>query len=358
MAEPEKVLVFHTAFIGDIVLMFPLLQMLRLKLPRCTITVVTIPAVADLVRKHAAVNNVIPYDKRGLHRGVRGVWDLAQQLKKEKFSVALVPHRSLRSALAVRLARVPRRIGFSTSSAACLFTDWVPYRQGAHEIDRDLALLGPLVGSVPSRVLPVVGVTEEDVRASDAILTEAKARCPGFSHGAIVAIAPGSVWATKRWPEESFGALAKALTKEGYSVALLGGDRDVDLCRTIEGCTEPGSAIVNAAGRLSLAGSAAFLMKCRALVSNDSAPTHLAMGVGTPVIALFGPTTTAIGFAPVGPRDRVLEVAGLPCRPCNIHGGNECPIGSFECMRGISVECVMDTVRKVISDQRGGNPCL
>jgi heptosyltransferase II len=354
MTQPEKILVFHTAFIGDIILMFPMLQILRSRFPQCNISVVVLPAVADLVRKHAAVNEVIPYDKRGLHRGIDGIWNLARQLKKQRFSVALVPHRSLRSALVVRLAGIPRRIGFSTSSGARLFTDRVVYREDAHEIDRDLSLLDPLLGSKSNRVLPVVGVAEEDVRAADALLGEAEGKSPGFLHRPIVAFAPGSVWATKRWPQRSYEALANALTEEGCSVVLLGGDRDVELCSNIEGREKSGSPIVNAAGRLSLAGSAALLRRCRAIVSNDSAPLHLAMGVGTPVIALFGPTTTAIGFAPVGPRDEVVEVEGLPCRPCNIHGGNECPIGSFECMRGISVKRVMDTVMEAISDQRPG----
>jgi heptosyltransferase II len=354
MTQPEKVLVFHTAFIGDVVLMFPMLQMLRHLFPQFNITVVTIPSVANLVRQHAAVDDVIVYDKRGAHSGIGGIWNLARQLKREQYSVAIVPHRSLRSALVVRLAGIPRRIGFATSSGARLFTDRVPYRGEAHEIDRDLSLLGPLVGSHPARVLPVVGVVAEDLRVVSALLEETDKGCPGFLQRPIVALAPGSVWATKRWPDESFEGLATALIEEGFSVVLLGGDRDADLCRSILEHQKAGSAILSAAGNLSLAGSAAMLMRCRALVSNDSAPMHLAMGVGTPVVALFGPTTTAIGFAPVGPRDQVLEVDGLPCRPCNIHGGNECPIGSFECMRGISVKRVMDAVRMVISDQYAG----
>lgn len=350
-AAPERVLVFHTAFIGDIVLMFPMLQVLRREKPGCTISVVSVPAVADLVRKHPAVDQVIEYDKRGVHSGIRGMRALALHLRRQHFTLALVPHRSLRSALIVRVAQIPRRIGFSTSAGARLFTDRVPYRRTDHEIDRDLSLLQPVLGAIPDRILPVVHIHDADSRVADEILGTADRQLKGFSLRPLVALAPGSVWRTKRWPAEAFSSLAGSLVRDGCSVVLVGGERDVGLCTSVADGSTEANGIFNAAGKTSLAESAALLCRCRVLVSNDSAPGHIAMAVGTPVIALFGPTVPAIGFAPVGPRDRVLEVAGLSCRPCNIHGGNECPIGSFECMRGITVTQVMAAVREIISDQ-------
>jgi heptosyltransferase-2 len=350
-AAPERVLVFHTAFIGDIVLMFPMLQVLRREKPGCTISVVSVPAVADLVRKHPAVDQVIEYDKRGVHCGLRGMRALALHLRRQHFTLALVPHRSLRSAVTVRMARIPRRIGFTTSAGARLFTDRVPYRPTDHEIDRDLSLLQPVLGAIPDRLLPVVHIPDGDSRVADELLGTADREFKGFSRRPLVALAPGSVWLTKRWPAEAFSALARSLVRDGCSVVLVGGERDVELCNRVADGSAEANGVFNAAGKTSLAGSAALLRRCRVLVSNDSAPGHIAMGVGTPVLALFGPTVSAFGFAPVGPRDRVLEVAGLSCRPCNIHGGNECPIGSFECMRGITATQVMAAVREIISDQ-------
>ncbi len=347
----ERVLVFHTAFIGDVVLMFPLLQTLRQQRPGGTISVVTVPAVAELVRKHPAVDDVIPYDKRGVHRGWRGMHGLVRLLQKRQFTLALVPHRSIRSALIVRMARIPRRIGFSSSAGARLFTERVPYRSSDHEIDRDLSLLQPVLGSIPSRVLPVIAIHEEDAQAAAVLLETADRTIPGFSRKPLIALAPGSVWLTKRWPMEAYAELGCTLMREGFSVVLIGGDRDVKLCDSIADASGRSAGLFNAAGMTSLAVSAALLHRCRLLVSNDSAPGHIAMGVDTPVLALFGPTVPAIGFAPVGPKDRVLEVVDLPCRPCNIHGGNECPIGSFACMRGITVPHVMAAIHDIMSGQ-------
>lgn len=349
-ATPDRVLVFHTAFIGDVVLMFPMLQVLKRGNPGCTIHVVCVPAVADLVRRHPAVDQVVEYDKHGVHRGLRGIYALAIHLRRQGFTLALVPHRSLRSALIVRMAQIPRRIGFATSAGARLFTDRVAYRPADHEIDRDLSLLQPLTGTVPERVLPVVHVRDTDSRVADELLAAAERKDSGFSRRPLVALAPGSVWLTKRWPAEAFAALARTLADDGCSVVLVGGERDVALCAKVVEGSAGAKWVFNAAGKTSLSESAALLSRSRVLVSNDSAPGHIAMGVGTPVLALFGPTVPAIGFAPVGPRDRVLEVAGLSCRPCNIHGGNECPIGSFECMLGIAVTRVVVAVREIIFD--------
>jgi heptosyltransferase II len=348
----ENVLVFHTAFIGDIVLMLPMLQVLRQHFPEASITVVVIPAVADLVAQHPAVSRVIAYDKRGAHRGMGGMRALWRQLRLERFTTAIVPHRSLRSALIARMAHIPRRIGFSTSSGARLFTNRVRYRPDAHEIDRDLSLLQPLIGTMPERCLPVVNITDRDNEAAEHLLAEVLAHRPTAKQTPIVALAPGSVWATKRWPARSYAALAESLVSEDLTVVLVGGGRDRDLCDEIKRTLEGRLSVIDAVGKLTLTGTAALLTRCRVLVSNDSAPAHIAMGVGTPVIGLFGPTVPAIGFAPVGPRDQVLQVLDLECRPCNIHGGNECPIGSFECMQGISVQRVKAAVQQILSDQQ------
>jgi heptosyltransferase-2 len=80
------------------------------------------------------------------------------------------------------------------------------------------------------------------------------------------------------------------------------------------------------------------------LVTNDSAPLHLATAVGTPVVAVFGPTVPAFGFGPRGARDRVVEHPALACRPCSAHGPQVCPLGHHRCMQELSVESVAAAV--------------
>jgi len=347
MIPSKKILLFHTAFIGDIILTLPLAQVLHALDPRAKISFVAIPAASQVLRNHPAIDEIISYDKKGNERGIRGILQLAYRLRRKRFDLAIIPHRSLRSALIPWLAGIPRRIGFTSSAAAFLFTDRVPYLQDHHEMGRDLDLLAPLGITPPSPELPRLYPNEEDRKFVQAMLECHRATSARFDISRMIAVAPGSVWNTKRWPMESYRQLCRLLVEDGLSVILIGGRQDVELCNQLSKGVEK-DGLLNAAGELSLLQSAEMIRRCGAAVSNDSAPMHLAVGVGTPVVAIFGATVPAFGFAPTGARDRVMGVEGLPCRPCGIHGGDVCPVGTFACMHGISPEEVQRAVRSVL----------
>ncbi|HEY4613438.1 MAG TPA: glycosyltransferase family 9 protein, partial [Bacteroidota bacterium] len=155
----------------------------------------------------------------------------------------------------------------------------------------------------------------------------------------LIAIAPGTIWNTKRWLKERFAALSRLLADEHYEVVLVGGKDDESLCEEIRSMSNS-PKVHNAAGELSTLQSAELLRRCRLLVCNDSAPMHFAVAVGTPVVSIFGATVPEFGFAPYGKFDVVIETRGLQCRPCSKHGGDECPIKTFECMKAITEERV------------------
>jgi heptosyltransferase-2 len=104
--------------------------------------------------------------------------------------------------------------------------------------------------------------------------------------------------------------------------------------------------VLNACGALSLRESAALIGRARVLVTNDSAPLHLAQAMGTPTVALFGPTVPAFGFAPLNAGDAALGLEGLACRPCSKHGPARCPLGHHRCMTELSVEQVAATIEE------------
>jgi heptosyltransferase-2 len=344
LTSPGNILVFHTAFPGDIVLTLPLVQALHRQLPGVRITVVTTPGAANVLTGHPAVDATIEFDKRGVHQGLRGILFMSSLLRERRFDTALIPHRSFRSGLVCRLAGIPRRIGFSTSAARFLMTRTVPYVSSQHEILRNLALAGPLGIELRTLELPAVFPSQEDRERVDAILESA----PG-EIAKRVALAPGSVWNTKCWPEARFSALAGMLRHEGYEVVLVGGESDAMLCERIAGASAPGGVrLLNACGKLTLLQSAALIERCTVLVSNDSAPMHLGVAVRTPVVAIFGPTVPAFGFGPAGEHDRVVEIRNLSCRPCAIHGGPACPVGTFDCMNDISAGAVRDEIHALI----------
>jgi heptosyltransferase-2 len=291
------------------------------------VDVVTTPAAAALLEAHPAVGTVIRYDKHDVERGLRGVWRLGRRLRTRGYARVYLPHRSWRSAAIARLAGIGERVGFADSPAAGTYTRRVFRPATGHEVERLLALAEGAGGMPPVRI----ALGPDDRAAADAWL-----RARGLGAG-FVALAPGSIWGTKRWP--GYAELAARLDAP---VVVVGGRDDADLARDVVRAA-PGRSH-NAAGELGLRASAALIARATVLVTNDSAPLHLATAVGTPAVAVFGPTVPEFGFGPRGPHDQVVEHPSLPCRPCSAHGPRVCPLGHHRCMRELSVEAVAAAV--------------
>ncbi|HKC40366.1 MAG TPA: lipopolysaccharide heptosyltransferase II, partial [Gemmatimonadales bacterium] len=310
-------LVIQTAFLGDVVLTTPLLSALAAL--HGPVDVVTTPVAAPLLETHPAVRTVIPYDKRGTDGGWGGVRNLARRLNGEGYARAYLPHRSLRTAALAFLARIPTRIGFA-GGWSFLYTEARPKPRTGHETVRLMALADGAPGVYP----PQLRATPEDEEAAARLI-----------EGPFVAIAPGSIWGSKRWP---YYAQLAARLGERVAVVVVGGKDDVELGDQIVSAVGPsGRPAVNACGRLTLRESAALIGRANALVTNDSAPLHLATAMGTPVVALFGPTATEFGFGPLRPGDVALGIDSLQCRPCSSHGPPRCPLGHHRCMRELTV---------------------
>ena len=319
-------LVVQTAFLGDVVLTTPLLTALAES--EGPVDVVTTPGAAPLLETHTAVRRVIPYDKRGADRGWQGLRALARRLRAEHYQSAYLPHRSLRSAALALLARIPRRVGYRDGWRS-LYTETRPRPLAGHEIDRLLALAGR---GASVETLPSLRLTDADQAAATQWLEAA-----GIA-GPFVALAPGSIWGSKRWTR--YAELAQRLS-EGTAVVLVGGQGDVELAQAIVAAVPKA---VNACAALTLRQSAALIAKALVLVTNDSAPLHLAQAVGTPTVTIFGPTIPAFGFGPRGTRDQILGIDGLECRPCSRHGPARCPLGHHACMQGLGVDDVMRAI--------------
>ena len=349
MRPVDRILVIQTAFLGDVILTIPLIAALKDFFAFSSIDVLVVPRSAHVLFGNPAIRRIIEFDKRGRDRGPRGLWRLASELRRERYNLAIIPHRSVRSAALALLARIPIRVGFTTSAGRFAFTKRVLYEPDKHEIDRNLSLLrGIGITTYPVRP-PALYPSEDDESVVAGFLKESfGARIPS-----LVAIAPGTVWNTKRWFKERFAELAQACVAEGCGVVLVGGREDEELCRVVQSLAG-GKAIATAAGKLSLLQSAALIRRARVLVCNDSAPLHLATAVGTPIVAIFGATVPAFGFGPVGERDVVVETRGLSCRPCSVHGGERCPIRTFECMDRITTDRVHQKVRDILEDPPRG----
>jgi len=327
-------LVVQTAFLGDVVLTTPLLS--ALAADHGPVDVVTTPIAAMLIETHPAIRKVIPYDKRGSDRGWAGLRNLARRLRAERYERAYLPHRSLRTATLGVFAGIPTRIGFS-GAWSFLYTEARPKPALRHESDRLLALADKPPGVYPPQLRP----TPADEQAAAALI-----------EGAFVALAPGSIWGSKRWPY--YPELATKLAAR-MPVVLVGGPDDAGLGEEIVTAVgRSGGRAVNACGKLTLRQSAALIGRASALVTNDSAPLHLATAMGTPIVALFGPTVTEFGFGPLRPGDVALGIDELPCRPCSSHGPPQCPLGHHRCMRELTVAAVIAAIEELGALRRRG----
>jgi len=164
----------------------------------------------------------------------------------------------------------------------------------------------------------------------------------GWAGAPLVVLAPGAAHATKRWPIDRWIALAARLKADGYVVAVAGGEQDRD------GAAPLATHAAIAAGHFSLQETGALLARARVLVSGDTGVMHMATGVGTPVVALFGPTVEQFGFFPYSSRAAVLQ-RRLDCRPCSAMGSAHCPMGHHRCLDDIAPEEVAAAVARLVA---------
>lgn len=333
----------QTSFLGDVVLTTPLIARLAEHGP---VDVVTTSVGAAVLRGNPDVRRLWVFDKRGRHAGWSGLRALAREVRTtDRNATAYLAQGSARSALLVWLAGYRRRVGFDTSSGRFLYTRRVRYQRQQHHAERlwRLGSTGDGPEPAPEQIRPRLFPSDDDRRAVDSLLAGA-----GYGGERLLALAPGSAWGTKRWPE--YAQLARRLTTLGRLV-VVGGGEDGAAARLIGEATA--GAAIDATGRLSLLGSAALIATCRVLVGNDSAPQHLASAMGTPTVTVFGPTVPEFGFGPLAPGSVSVGVRGLSCRPCHPHGPEVCPLGHWKCMRELDVATVWGVVNDVMR-QRGG----
>ncbi len=347
--------IIQTAFPGDVILTGGLVRSIRERWPELPQAIVVRPDCRDLASMMDRDLTIITYDKRGSERGSAGMRHVAGQLIEGPWDTALIPHRSIRSAVLARTARLNPRVGFNIGIQQFIHTDAVTYRRGIHEVERNFDLLASLNGKVeymlddethpppPDLQAPFFHLTYEGLGEAESIA----ATLP------FAALAPGSVWPTKRWPALHWVTLAGWLAEAGLSIVWTGGPDERDLCHQLAAAADTG---VVAAGDLSWQGTAALLKKAHVLVACDSAQVHLSGAVGCPAIALFGPTVPAFGFGPLGKGSRSIGIK-LGCRPCRLHGGRHCPEGHFRCMKDLKpvtvLRSVVDTVRETSLVQYG-----
>lgn len=339
----DKILVIQTAFIGDAILTLPMIEKLKEKFPSEDIEVLCIPSTQEIFSASPFVSNVLVLEKRGKHKSLLQMYKFANQIKKKNYSKLFSPHRSFRTSLLVMQSGVKETYGFSNSSMFHVYKHVVDYEFNSHEVQRNLKLIGCDYSSDNWRIIPKVKVSEAASRKVIDILASLK---PVRN---LIAIAPGSIWKTKRYPEEYFREIVKKLITKSFNVIVIGSEADKELCERIADVDS--ERVISAAGKISIIESIELLKSVRLLLTNDSAPTHMGVCADIPVLTIYTSTISGFGFYPYNKKSSYISYDNLKCKPCGIHGYELCPIKTFDCGEKLMPQIIITKIEEMLSVQ-------
>lgn len=276
---------------------------------------------------------------------------VGEELRKNSFEWIFCPHLSVTSARLIWPLKAEKKIGFIRFWNSIFFTDRVAKPLALPEALRQMSILNPVdperlkqIAEVQAQTLniPAEKLPPPPAWARADVSLPAVELEPGAK---AIAIFPGSVWETKKWTQEGFLSLAHRFEAEGYLVLLLGSKTEFEVCAEIQkNCQRA----LNLAGKNSLLETLKILKGAKLVISNDSGGSHLASLSATPTLSIFGPTVIEQGFRPWVERGAVVSLESLACRPCGAHGHQKCPIGTHECMKGLSAEKVFSVAKGLL----------
>jgi heptosyltransferase-2 len=327
-----RLVIFAPNWLGDVVMALPAIADVCRTLPGGVVRVAARPSVAPLFAMVSGIGDVVTLRSGGAAGGAA-----AAALREGRFDSALLLPNSMHAALVAWRADIAERWGYRTDWRGPLLTRGVPQPRRGHTAEYFQHLVREL--GFPSGPLePRLEVPEASRDAGVTLLSQEgwDGRRP------LVAIAPGAAYgASKRWPPESFAAVADALTREGAAVAMIGSASDRKAGREVLDALPNGAGVIDLMGRTDLLSLAGVLSSCRALVANDSGAAHVGAALGIGVTAMYGPFPESEN-RPLGRPEPAVLTHRVWCRPCLLR---ECPI-DHRCLRGISVEAVLTAARR------------
>ena len=294
-----KILIIHTAFIGDIVLSTPLIQKLKDLYPKSEIDYLTLPTNQSVLYNNPNLNEIILYDKKGKDKGIKGFLKVLKILKQKKYDYAVIPHRFIKSILLAKLAKIPDIVGFDVATGSSLLDKKVHYDMKKHEVERLLNLVGYEGKKIPVRIYPA---KENFVKIEKMLKNSGYT---GKKEQKLILVAPGSQRPEKMWPIEKYREIIERLKKnKNHFIGITGSKSEKELPLNFE----KDKNVIDFRGEISLVEFGALISKADVVVGNDSSPIHIASGFEKPfVIGIFGPGKRSLGFFPWTEKSNVIE---------------------------------------------------
>jgi lipopolysaccharide heptosyltransferase I len=365
----ERILLVKPSAVGDVIHTLPILVKLRARYPNARIDWLLNPPIAELVGRHPALTNVVPFARHDFARigrswsATASLFRLLKSIHQTHYDLVVDLHGQFRSGLLTLASGAAVRIGFdrprrrTQKNSRQMVPDayrhgWTGTREGAwvayshripvptldvHAIDRYLWLT------------PLLGLDDGPPDFSVPIPPESRAEVTEVlkSHGVIdrpfAVLVPGTVWETKHWRREGFAEVGRHLQQTGRAVVLAGSAKERPRCQAVVAAC-PGACDLS--GQTTLSQLAALIERADVCVTNDSGSMHLTVALGKPVVSIFGPTDSMW----VGPyrRPHAIVQASVPCAPCYLRKLRFCP-NDHQCMREVTGEMVIERLEQILA---------
>jgi lipopolysaccharide heptosyltransferase II len=347
----SRILIIKPSSLGDVIHTLPLLKALRDQLPAAYIAWLISPEFKDIIEGNPYLDRIFLFQKEKWGRPyripltIKEFFLLIRQIRRERFQLAIDVQGLLRSSIVAYFSRAPYRVGFENAREfSPIFYNQkvlVP-NVDIHAVDRYLSLIPgkrdePAKPEFPLQIPEMVRDNMRDILRQNQVDINQQ----------IFLINPGAKWNTKRWPVKNYACLVQYIKEQfGGHIILIGGNGDKQLAEEVASYSRSNLTVLT--GKTSLKQLAALMQMSTLLITNDSGPMHLANAVGTPTVAIFGPTNP-IRTGPYHGNYIVVR-RELSCIPCYLR---KCPTGQ-ECLQELGVDQVMVAVNQIMETIRCG----
>lgn len=342
--DTSPILIVPYMWIGDFVRGHTVVRVLKQRWPNRPVDFITTPLCAPLVDYMPGVRAGVVADLPHGQLHIARRWRLAAQLRDRGYRTALVLPGTWKAAIAPALAGIPERVGFVGEARFGLINQ---LRWGEKAlprfIDQNASLALPNKAPLP----PEWPVPQLRVSADEAVRwRETQGLGQGFSAGPAVALAPGSMGASKRWTY--YPEAAKLLAERGLDVWVIGGPGEKALAQEI---VAKGGARVHDLTSPDLRNGILAMASASVAITNDSGLMHIAAALGTPTMGIFGPTSPYL-WAPLnGLAATVQTKTHLSCQPCQ---STVCRMNDHRCMRDIAASDLVEIAQNVLRQSVAG----
>jgi len=341
----KRILIVRTDRIGDVVLTTPAIQALREAFPSAKISMLVTSQTKAIVENNPYLNEIIVYDVKVKDKGFFGFWRFVFKLMRKRFDLAINYHLKNRTNALIFHACIPCRIGFENKKMGFYLNRIIPDSriEGIkHESEYCLDLLKDL-GIDATKKYPLCVSVQQD---SEQWVKELFQEHNILQEDRVVAVHPGASCISKRWSPKRFSEVIDSVaSKHKVKIILIGsGDNRLIVREVLIGTK---TSVIDLTGKTTVSHLISLLKRCCLLVSNDSGPVHLAAGVGTSVVSIFGrnqPGLSVMRWRPLGHKDVSLH-RNVGCQKCLAHN---CQIG-FRCLDAIKAQDVIDAADRILN---------